>query len=76
MKITLDIPDSLYRELKTHVAMAETTLGEFILGAVIARVRDGKAHSGRRASLPVVRSKNPASLKLEDEGVYEYIPFP
>jgi len=30
----------------------------------------------RHLRFPVIRSKNPGSLKLGEEGVYEYIPFP
>jgi hypothetical protein len=29
-----------------------------------------------RPRFPVIRSKHPGSLKLGEEGVYEYIPFP
>jgi len=29
-----------------------------------------------RPRFPVIRSKRPGSLKLGEDGVYEYIPFP
>jgi hypothetical protein len=42
------------------------------------RLRQGSlaVHDQSRPRFPVIRSKNPGSLKLGEEGVYEYIPFP
>jgi hypothetical protein len=78
MRTTVDIPDPLYREMKVRAAREGTTLKEIILEAVAQKLRTGKGTEKpeKRAKFPVVRSKNPGSLKLGEEGVYDYIPFP
>jgi hypothetical protein len=78
MRTTVDIPDPLYREMKIHAAQEGTTLKEIILDAVAVKLRTGKTTEKpeKRAKFPVVRSKKPGSMKLGEEGVYDYIPFP
>jgi hypothetical protein len=78
MRTSLEIPDDIYREMKIRAATEGTTLREIILDGVALRLRNGSAPAkpeGRKP-FPVIRSKNPGSLKLGEEGVYEYIPFP
>lgn len=78
MRTTVDIPDPIYREIKVCAASEGTTIKEIILEAVAVRLRTGRAPARRqgRQKFPVIRSRNPGSLKLGEEGVYEYIPFP
>jgi hypothetical protein len=78
MRTTVDIPDPIYRELKVCAASQGTTIKEIILEGVAVRLRTGCAPvtQERQPKFPVIRSKNPGSLKLGEEGVYEYIPFP
>jgi hypothetical protein len=81
MRTTVDIPDSIYREMKLRAAMEGTTIKTIILEGVVGRLRKTQAEPGEAAKatrprLPVVQSKAPGSLKLGEEGVYEYIPFP
>jgi hypothetical protein len=78
MRTTVDIPDSIYRELKICAATAGVTIREIILEGVTERLRNRESNSEprERARIPVLRSKNPGSLVLGEEGVYEYIPFP
>jgi len=78
MRTSVDIPDAIYREMKVRAATEGTTVREIILDGVAMRLRNGNAPSKRdgRIPFPVVRSNNPGSLKLGEEGVYEYIPFP
>ncbi|MGA3071919.1 MAG: hypothetical protein ABSD43_17060 [Terracidiphilus sp.] len=78
MHTTVDIPDPLYREIKIRAASEGTTVKEIILEGVAARLRTGRAAAKResRPRFPVIRSENPGSLQLGEEGVYEYIPFP
>jgi hypothetical protein len=77
MRTSLDIPDPIYREIKVRAASEGTTIREIILEGLAIRLRSGttaQREGGPR--FPVIRSKNPGSLKLGEEGVYEYIPFP
>jgi hypothetical protein len=78
MRTTVDIPDPLYREIKICAASEGTTVKEIILESVAARLRTGRAAAKQedRPRFPVIRSRNPGSLQLGEEGVYEYIPFP
>ena len=78
MRTTVDIPDTIYRELKICAATEGTTIKEIILEGVAERLRSRKPRAAQegRAKFPVIRSKNPGSLRMGEEGVYEYIPFP
>ena len=78
MRTTVDIPDTIYREIKIRAASEGTTIKEIILESVAVRLRTGRGPAKRegRAKFPVIRSKKPGSLQLGEEGVYEYIPFP
>jgi hypothetical protein len=78
MRTTIDIPDPIYRKLKIHAATEGTTIREIILDGVQERLRNRKSKTKPegRTRFPVIRSKNPGSLALGEEGVYEYIPFP
>jgi hypothetical protein len=78
MRTTVDIPDPVYREMKVCAASEGTTIKEIILEGVAVRLRAGRAPAKQqgRPRFPVIRSRNPGSLQLGKEGVYEYIPFP
>lgn len=78
MRTTVDIPDPIYRELKSRAALEGRTVKELLLrGAMSILKTEAGSLSRKRAGLaPVLESKNPGSLKLGEEGVYEYIPFP
>lgn len=74
MRTTIDIPDQLYRELKIRAAQEGTSIKQIILQKVL----DGPSGSAsaKKLKYPLVASKQPGSLKLGEEGVYEYISFP
>ena len=78
MRTSVDLPDSIDRELKIAAASEGTSIREIILEGVLTRLRGAaatsKLESGPR--FPTIPSRHPGSLKLGEEGVYEYIPFP
>jgi plasmid stability protein len=77
MRITVNIPDQIYRNLKIRAAEEGTTIQAIILESLHQRLRDGEIDEAtQRTAFPVIPSKNPGSLQLGHEGVYEYIPFP
>ena len=78
MRTSIELPDPVYREMKIRAANEGTTIREIILEGVTMRLRSGSttATRGDGPRFPVIRSKHPGSLKLGEEGVYEYIPFP
>jgi len=75
MRTTVDIPDPIYRELKSDAALEGRSVKELILRRV-ARPVSGETPGRRKMKFPAIKAKNPGSLKLGPEGVYEYIPFP
>lgn len=75
MRTTVDIPDSLYRELKGKAASEGRSVKELILRGVQYELK-GRKSPPRRVTLPIVRSKRPGSTKLDNAKIFEIIPFP
>jgi hypothetical protein len=76
MRTTVDIPDPLYRELKGKAATEGRSVKELILRGVEVELQRNRRKRGRRVSLPLIRSKRPGSLRLDNAKIYEIIPFP
>jgi len=78
MRTSIEFPDAIYRQLKLRAAKEGTTVREIVLEGVAIRLRGAEEtpKPKRGPRFPVIHSKNPGSLKLGEEGVYEYIPFP
>jgi hypothetical protein len=78
MRTTVDFPDPVFREIKMRAASEGTTIRELILEGVALRLHRERAAARhtKHPRFPQIRSKKPGSLKLGDEGVYEYISFP
>jgi hypothetical protein len=75
MRTTLDIPDPIYRELKSEAALEGRSVKELVLSR-ITRSPHNSPDSLQKIQFPAIKAKKPGSLKLGAEGVYEYIPFP
>jgi len=75
VRTTVDIPDPLYRELKGKAANEGRTVKELILRGVEQELR-GRRRRGKRVSLPIVSSKTPGTLDLDNDKIFEIIPFP
>ena len=76
MRTTVDIPDPLYRRLKTRAARERRSVKELILRGVEGELQFRRKKSKRKLSLPLIRSKRPRSLRLDNAKIYEIIPFP
>lgn len=77
MRTTVDIPDALYRELKATAAREKKSVKELILRGVEVELRvRRKPRQSRRVSLPLVHSKTPGTLNIDNETIFELIPFP
>jgi len=76
MRTTVDIPDSLYRRLKSAAALRGCSVKELVLRGVKAELQ---VHSGRRRKkpvrLPIIASKRPGFLKLTNRKINEIL-FP
>ena len=75
MRTTVDIPDSLYRRLKSKAAREGSSVKRIILNTVEKELAGGERKRGS-LKLPVVRSKRPGTLRLTNEEIYAVIPFP
>lgn len=80
MRTTVDIPDTLYRELKSKAAQEGRSVREVILRSVEGELRSATTskHSARRQRirLPILQSKEPGTLHLDNERIFDLIGFP
>jgi len=76
MRTTVDIPDGLYRELKSKAAREKRSVKELILRGVEGELRGQAKKKARRVTLPIVASKQPGTLEIDNAQIYELIPFP
>ncbi len=75
MRITVDITDSLYRELKSKAAQEGRSVRELIIcGVEIVLQRTPRRR--RPVSLPLVRSRQPGTVALDNGKIFDVIPFP
>jgi hypothetical protein len=76
MRTTVDIPDPVYRRLKSRAASEGRPTKELILKGVELILKKGPRKSRRRVKLPLIRSKQPGTLELDNDRIYEIISFP
>lgn len=76
MRTTIDIPDSVYRRLKSRAASEGSSAKVLILRGVEKVLRGSPRKSRRHVRIPIVRSKRPGSVKLDNARIYEIISFP
>jgi plasmid stability protein len=75
MRTTVDIPDGMYRQLKSRAAREGRSTRALILRGVKEVLRSERRKGGVPVSLPIVRSKRPGTLSLDNARIYE-IAFP
>lgn len=76
MRTTVDIPDPMYRRLKSRAASEGSSAKELILRGVQQVLRDRRRKTRKKIRLPIIRSKNPGTLHLDNEKIFEIISFP
>jgi hypothetical protein len=76
MRTTVDIPDVVYRELKAKALGENRSVKELILRGVETVLRSKSVKKNKRISLPLVRSKRPGSLEVDNDKIYDLISFP
>ena len=75
MRTTVDIPDGMYRQLKSRAAREGSSTRALILRGVEKVLKGERRHAGAAVSLPIVRSKRPGTLALDNASIYD-IAFP
>jgi predicted CopG family antitoxin len=76
MHTTIDIPDALYRELKSKAAGEKRSVKEIILRGVELELRPRSKKRARRVTFPLIPSKKPGALDIDNAKIYELISFP
>ena len=76
MRTTVDIPDPVYRRLKSRAASEGSSAKELILRGVKQVLKERGRKSRRRIKLPIIRSKHPGTLELDNDKIFEIISFP
>lgn len=76
MRTTIDVPDPVYRRLRSRAASEGTSAKDLILRGVRQVLKERPRKSRRRVTLPIIRSKQPGTLELDNEKIFEIIPFP
>ncbi len=76
MRTTIDIPDTKYRLLKSRAASEGTTVKAMVMRGVDVVLSEERNPHQRRLKLPLIKSKRPASLEIDNERIYDLIGFP
>jgi len=76
MRVTVNIPDPVYRRLKVRAKSEDCSAEELILRGVEQFLNENRRKPGRRVKLPLVPSKKPGTLRLDNAKIYEAISFP
>jgi hypothetical protein len=75
MRTTVDIPDRLYRQLKSRAAREGSSTRALILRGVKEVLKAERRRTGVSVSLPIVRSRRPGTVALDNASIYD-IAFP
>lgn len=75
MRITIDLPDEVYRNLKTLAAKRGGTIRQILLEGLDLVQRESHRPK-KRFELPVVRSGRADKLEINSEKIYDLIGFP
>jgi metal-responsive CopG/Arc/MetJ family transcriptional regulator len=76
MKITITVPDFIYKQLRKRAAEESVTISDLVVRAIERYLEESKPKSQRRVKLPIVRSKRPGKLQIDNAKIYEIISFP
>ena len=64
MRTTIDLPNDLFRQVKSKAALRGETLKEFVQSAIEKEVSVEIPRSSFRVKLPLIKSRKPKSLSL------------
>ena len=74
MRTTVDIPDPTYRQLKARAALRGCSVKELILRGVEVELNGGgRAEAKGRVALPLIKSKRPGWLRLDNKTIHEIL---
>jgi hypothetical protein len=76
VRTTVDIPDRLYRRLKSKAAEEGRSVKELILRGVESELKVDVRRPAHFVSSPLIRSKRPGTLVLDNAKIFENVLFP
>ncbi len=71
MRTTVDIPDPILRRAKAAAALEGKSLKTFLTEAIVHEIERNadKKIIRKKVSLPIVRSKNPGTLRITSDDI-------
>jgi len=73
MRTTVELPDPLFRRVKSAAALRGSSLKEFIREALQQAVAARRTGRRRKVRLPLVRSKRPGALGLTNADIEDHL---
>jgi hypothetical protein len=73
MRTTVDLPDPLFRQVKSVAALRGSTLKEFIQDALQHAVAGNRRARRHRVRLPLIRSKHHGALRLTNADIENHL---
>jgi hypothetical protein len=74
MRTTVDIPDPIYRQLKSRAAVQGCSVKQLILQGVEMELRGASGQRNKaRISLPLIKSRHPGRLRLTNKAINEIL---
>jgi hypothetical protein len=74
VRTTVDIPDPTYRQLKAKAALRGCSVKDLILrGVEVALNGERRAETKGRVALPLIKSKRPGWLRLDNKTIHEIL---
>ena len=71
MRTAVDIPDGIYRQLKSRAAREGSSTRALILRGVEKLLKAERRRAGAQVSLPIVRSKRLGTVALDNAAIYD-----
>jgi metal-responsive CopG/Arc/MetJ family transcriptional regulator len=73
MRTTVDLPDPLFRQVKSLAALRGSTLKQFIQEALRQAVASDRGMRRHKVRLPLIRSKHPGTLRLTNADIEDHL---
>jgi hypothetical protein len=73
MRTTIDLPDPLFRQVKSAAALRGSTLKQFIQEALQQAVATDKGGRRHKVRLPLIPSKHPGTLRLTNADIEDHL---
>ena len=64
MRTTIDLPDDLFRQVKSKAALRGETLKEFVQAVIEKEISTEASKKSFRVKFPLIKSKKPKTLSL------------